>query len=211
MRYLKVTCVALIIFYFSFISSSRQVSIQNSTIDFPYNNAYINTKKPIITGRILDNNKIVVTGETVEILINGEKIGSTESDKDGIYKFYTENDMADGQYSIEVFCLGSNVKIGPNNIVIDTTLPPITILSPQEGENINNNSVTISGITEENAMVVVFLDNDTYGDTCYADQTGNWSVDYTIDNGPHVIKAQATDIAGNIGPISNERNFQVNM
>lgn len=187
------------------------VNTNYSTLDFPHDQAYINTIRPTFIGTLLDDQRNAVINETVQILIDGNIIGTALSNNNGIYHFYPEQAILDGHYNLTVYCLESQATFGPHYFTIDTTLPPITILYPQENQVILDNTFTASGITEENAMIETFLDNDTYGNVCYADASGNWSIEYTAANGIHTIIVQATDLAGNQGPLSQVRNFSVNV
>ncbi len=186
------------------------VSSANSTIDFPHDQAYINTNYPTIIGTLRDDNGNPVTSETVQIILDGYSIGSATSDGNGIYRFPVSQALPDGQYQLSIFCVESQVIIESNQFNIDTIAPSITITYPQDGQAITTNSVLFAGTTEQNAMVMVFVDADMFGNICYADENGNWSIEYELENGNHTIAAQATDIAGNQGYMSDVINFSVN-
>lgn len=190
---------------------AASVNISYSTINFPYDLAYINARRPTITGSLLDDHQKPVSNETIEVFINGPSVGTTVSNNDGIYALQLEQDMPDGQYVLMVFCIESQALLGPTTFTIDTTLPDITITYPRENEVIPSTTFTASGTTEENAMVETFLDDDSYGLVCYADESGNWSIEYSAATGSHTIKAQATDLAGNQGVLSNLRPFTITL
>lgn len=185
------------------------VNIPYSSIDFPYNNAYINTAIPTIIGTLFDDNRQVVTGQTVHIFINDMQIGSSVSDDRGIFRFVITDGFADGSYSLRVLCFESQVYLGPIQFVVDTTLPLTVILYPEDGSTVTTNAFTVYGTTETNAMVTIFLDDDTYGENCYADESGHWTNDCFLANGSHAIVAQAIDIAGNQGPTCAQQMFLV--
>ncbi len=191
------------------ICKALPVSSDNSSINFPYQEAYINATRPTITGSLFDENYNPVSNETVEIFLNDLLIGTTTSNNDGIYALQVEQDLPDDQYNVTVFCLESQTLLGPNTFTIDTTLPSVVIVYPGEHEIIQSSTFTMSGVTEANAMVETFLDDDAYGLACYADDAGNWSIDYAADSGLHSIKAQSTDRAGNQGPLSAIRSFTI--
>lgn len=197
----------IITIYSEKMCQAMPINISYSTINFPYHLAFINATRPTITGSLLDDNQNPAGNETVEIFVNGARIGTTTSNNDGIYEFHIEKDLPDGVYVVTVFCVESQSLLGPNSFTVDTTLPLITLVSPSENEIIPNTTFTASGITEANAMVETFLDDDTYGSVCYADESGNWSIEYSADSGLHTLKAQATDLAGNQGPLSDPRSF----
>lgn len=187
------------------------VNSTNSTIDFPHDQAYINTNNPTIIGTLRDDAGNPVTDETVQILIDGYSIGSATSDENGIYRFPVAQALPDGHYELSIFCVESQAIIESNQFTIDTIAPSITITYPQDGQTLATNSVLFSGTTEQNAMVMVFVDADIFGNICYADGNGNWSIEYELANGNHTIAVQATDIAGNQGYMSDVINFSVNV
>lgn len=203
------TCIIVCFLLHEKICHTQTVDIGYSTIDFPYNNAYINTKQPTITGSLYNERQQVVFGETVHFFLNGELIGSTSSDEHGIYSYTLEKQLLDGVYAVTVLCVDSEVIMGPIQMNIDTSIPTTIILYPNENDTIQTNIFTVLGTTEKYAMVTTYLDNDTYGQICYADQGGAWSIDYPLENGAHTLMANAIDIAGNQGPLCDTLNFTV--
>lgn len=193
------------------ICHTQTVDIGYSTIDFPYNDAYINTMRPTITGSLYNEYKQAVIGETVQIFLNGNLVGSTTSSRHGIYTYTLEQDLIDGVYTVSIICIESGVAMGPVSMNIDTRIPMTTIVYPQENSTVQADSFIVSGTTEPYAMVTTYLDNDVYGQICYADQGGAWSIDYPCEHGAHTIVAHAIDIAGNQGPLSNIQHFFVDL
>jgi hypothetical protein len=186
------------------------VNSANSTIDFPHDQAYINTNYPTIIGTLRDDNGNPVINEMVQIILDGYSIGAATSDENGIYRFSVSQILPDGQYELSIFCVESQAIVESNQFTIDTTAPSITITYPQNGQAITTSSVLFVGTTEQNAMVMIFVDADVFGNICYADENGNWSIEYELANGNHTIAVQATDIAGNQGYMSDVINFSVN-
>lgn len=185
------------------------VSPEYSTIDFPHDQSYINTNQPTIIGSLRDvENSPVVKAEAL-IVINGKDIGTTLSDENGIYRFFLEDPLSDGPYDLSVFCEGREIGSVSHRFTIDTTAPLISITYPENGQLITDKTIVIRGTTEGDSMVEVFLDGDTFGSTCYADEAGNWSIEYDVDNGSHVVQVQATDKAGNQGNMSERVSFSV--
>ena len=95
-------------------------------------------------------------------------------------------------------------------IVIDTQPPPAPIvigISPQTG---TSSSVTqahnliISGTAQAGNLVAVMLNGVLLGNAIVG-TNGAWSYDntaMTLPNGSYAITAQATDVAGNVSPVS---------
>lgn len=188
-----------------------RVDPRYSTLDFPHDNAYINTRQPIITGSLYDQYLKAVVGETIHIFINGSRTGSTRSNEYGIYRCILEQPLDDGVYTISILCVESEMTIGPVSMTIDTSLPTTTIVYPQENDRIHATLVSVSGMTEPYAMVTTYVDNDIYGQICYADQGGVWSIDYPAKEGFHTIVAHASNRAGTQGPLSKVQHFFVDV
>jgi hypothetical protein len=196
----------------SALHGANSVSSDNSTIDFPHDQAYINTNQPTIIGTLRDEKKSPVANETVQILINGTVLGTATSDDNGIYRLLVTPPLADGTYTLSIFCVESQAVVESNQFTIDSTIPAVTITYPENGVTLNTSTVIFTGITEASAMVMTFVDGDTFGNVCYADDAGNWSNEYDgLANGAHTITAQATDIAGNQGYISDVTNFSIDV
>ncbi len=201
--------VITLLLLYSTVYGSGPVSVAYSAIDFPHDKAYINTESPTFVGSLYDAGQIPVINETVELFINGISLGSCLSDANGTFRLCPERTLVDGIYTITALCHESQIILGPHTVVIDTTAPSISIAYPTENGIVTASTFTTYGLTEENAMVETFLDNDTYGDVCYADDTGSWSIDYTTNDGIHTLTAQATDLAGNRGQPSQLCTFLV--
>lgn len=210
---MRTTKKLLIFFFITAIGSKNchaaAVNTQYSSINFPYQFAYINATQPTITGSLVDDNRNPVHNETVEISLNGTYVGTTVSNSAGIYALPITHDLPDGQYVVTVFCTDSQRSLASHSFTIDTTTPTLVIENPGDHETLNSTMFTVAGTTEANAMVETFLDDDTYGLVCYADESGNWSIEYSADLGAHAIQAQATDCAGNQSPISDIRHFTI--
>jgi hypothetical protein len=190
---------------------SGNVNVENSGIVFPYDGDYINTTTPTIVGILADSQLNPVTGETVQVQINNVTIGTVTSDSNGIFSYVITDDQAlsDGSYTVGSYCVQTDVYLTTNDFVVDTTPPAApTIVFPTEGQT-TSSPITVSGTTESDAMITTFLDADTFGDISYADDSGNWSIDYDLESGDHTVAAQATDLAGNTGDVSDTIDFTI--
>ncbi|WP_028062906.1 Ig-like domain-containing protein [Solirubrobacter soli] len=119
-------------------------------------------------------------------------------------------DVVDGRHELQVTAFdvdGAQIAQGAVAIVIDTVAPPApAIVSPSEGAQLNQTSVTISGTTEAPA-VKVFDGATELGDAVV--QGNTWSFDATsLAQGPHTVTAVARDAAGNTAT-SADRHFSV--
>jgi hypothetical protein len=202
-----------------YVDASRQpmstrlgiVNVANSAINFPSQGAYINTSTPTIVGSLCDSNYNPVVGETVQISINSVNIASVTSDSNGVFSYQVSSSLNDGNYTVGAHCVQSDVNLATNDFTIDTTPPAApTITFPSEYEVVDSSTVVLTGTTEPNASITTFMDGDTFGEICYADAYGNWSIEYDgLSNGSHVVTAQATDLAENTGPMSAATYFTV--
>jgi large repetitive protein len=190
---------------------SGNVNAANSAINFPSDSSYINTSTPTIVGTVVDSNFNPVAGESVQIKISGVIVATVTSNSDGVFSYQVANALSDGTYTVGAHCVQSNVDLATNSFVILTTAPAApVILDPAQNATVANSTVIVDGTTEAYATITTFLDGDTFGDISYADENGNWSIEYDgLANGAHSVTAQATDLANNLGPVSAATNFTV--
>ena len=124
--------------------------------------------------------------------------------------------LPDGTYNVTATAMDVagtySPQSSPLTIVVDTQPPPapvVTGISPDTGKNkaagiTTAQNLTISGTAEAGSMVAVWLNGMLLGDTM-AGTNGAWSYDntaMTLADGNYTITEQATDIAGNISPVS---------
>jgi hypothetical protein len=190
---------------------SGNVNAANSAINFPFDGADINTSTPTIVGSLEDSNNNPVSGESVQVKINGVTVATVTSDSNGVFSYQLSNALDDGNYTVGAHCVQSNVDLTTNGFTVDTTPPAApTITFPSNNGTVNSSTVIVTGTTEANATITTFMDGDTFGVICYADEYGNWSNEYDgLANGSHSVTAQATDLAENNGPVSSATNFTV--
>lgn len=195
------------------MNRSGGVNIAYSAINFPYDGCYINTAMPTIAGSLQDSNHAPVAGQTIQVLINGNLVGTVTSDDNGVFSYTlgSGQSLSDGVYSVSAHCVQSQVSLTAQGFTVDTVAPAApVIVAPLENQVLSTGDLTINGTCEANATVTTFVDNDPYGDITYADGSGLWSIDYSLINGAHTVTCQAQDIAGNTGALSGVRTFSVN-
>lgn len=190
---------------------SGNVSAANSAINFPFDGAYINTSTPTIVGSLENASNNPVSGESVQVKINGVTVATVTSDSNGVFSYQLSNALSDGSYTVAAHCVQSNVDLTTNSFVVDTVAPAApTITFPSEYYTDNSSTVIVTGTTEADATITVYMDDDTFGQICYADANGDWSIEYDgLANGSHTVSAQATDLAQNTGATSSVTNFTV--
>lgn len=105
---------------------------------------------------------------------------------------------------------GVPISSNPIDLTIDSTLPTIGFINPNNGDY--SNSRSLEGTTEPSAIVKICMDcteefeNQVVGTwvTVQADSTGKWLYeDSQLTEGSHTVFAKATDRAGNNGNINN--------
>ncbi|MEO3990874.1 BapA/Bap/LapF family large adhesin [Pseudocitrobacter cyperus] len=171
-----------------------------------------NENRPVLSGTVEPN-------ATVQILDNGNPIGSVKADATGNWTFTPTSDLADGDHQLTVTATdGAGNVSAPSpalNIVVDTTGPAApTIVNATDnvgsitnpllsGNTTDDNTPTLNGTTDAFATVAV-LDNGVQIGTAVADENGNWffTPQTPLGNGSHAFTTVATDLAGNIGATS---------
>ncbi|PAU80450.1 hypothetical protein CK501_08365 [Halovibrio salipaludis] len=149
--------------------------------------------------------------DAVEVFLEGSSIGTTTADGSGNWSFdYTGTTLGDGNYTITAQATddaGNTSNESPAfAVTVDTGIadPAVTGITSDTGASANDgitndNTLIFEGTSEASTSVDILLDGSTIGTTT-ADDSGNWSFDYTgttLGDGNYTITAQATDDAGN--------------
>ena len=198
------------------ISPDYPITI-DTDVDFPTPFIFMisdDTGSNIADG-ITSDNTLIITGAStsgtfVEVFLDGVSIGNVESL--GVWNFdYTGIELEDGDYILTAQAsdlAGNTGDISADYLItIDTTAPlapDITTISVDDGSSntdgiTSDNTLLISGTSEANSTVEVFLDGVSIGTTS-TNATGDWIFDYTgtvLADGDYILTAQATDLAGN--------------
>ncbi|MBH0229758.1 Ig-like domain-containing protein [Halobacillus yeomjeoni] len=108
--------------------------------------------------------------------------------------------LPEGTYTIEAVedvKKNDNLPKAKQTIVIDNQID-VSITSPADNTTSDNPFPTVTGNTDPNAEVSVFIDSQFYR-TVSADDAGNWSLTLgkALAPGDHTFKAEATDDIGN--------------
>ena len=98
---------------------------------------------------------------------------------------------------------------GGQVLQVDGTLPAAPEVNAPR-TSISTHMPAIGGMAEADSTVTVWLNGKEAG-TAQVDKIGAWSFtpDTALPVGPHVIKATATDVAGNISLFSAEHHFVI--
>ena len=126
----------------------------------------------------------------VEILVDGESVGTTTADANGDWTFDITGQMA-GDITVEA-------KVGDVTdsvtVTVDDTLVALDVVisSPVDGDEVTAGDVTVSGTATPDAEVEIFVDGESVGTTT-ADTNGDWTFDITVDAGDHDVRAEVKD------------------
>lgn len=99
----------------------------------------------------------------------------------------------------------------PRTFTVDLTLPAVPLITaPAPGATITTPGVTVSGEGEPGARITIIEGSTPFGSTVTGED-GTWSTAIAFGDGPHTIKAVASDAAGNTSAASPEVGFTVNV
>ncbi len=180
-------------------SSAVSITVDSTSPDAPTSlattSSTTNDSTPTITGNSEPNSKVT-------LFIDSSTLGTTTADSKGAFSFTPSSAISDGTYSIKATSTDSAGNVSSESsslsITIDTAAPD----APTSLTNIsddNDSTPTISGTAEPNSTITLKI-GDTVLGTGTADSAGNFSITITseLDDGIYLIKATATDEAGNV-------------
>lgn len=172
-----------------------------STITYPTTGSHITTNTPTITWTVTDNDS-GVDPDTIKIQIDsapatGDGIQKTPNEQKGYDCSYTPTTMADGPHTILVMASdydGNAANSAGSSIVVDTVPPVLTITSPEDNLVTNQDTVTVSGTTNDITSGPVTLTvNNVPVDV---EEDGAFTYEFTLTEGDNTITIVATDSAG---------------
>jgi len=168
------------------------------TITSPVNGAKLNSTNVTITGTVNDPSNV----QSVKVSIDaGMQLPASFNITSGIWKSDPAT-LAQGNHTAKAILtnLANNTAIATVSFIVDTTPPLVSITSPTNNAIITTTSVKINGTASDAngvALVVVSIDNGQASTASFDAATGKWTLQTTLANGTHTIKATAKDIAGN--------------
>ena len=153
-------------------------------------------------------------GAQVDILVDGNPIGTTTANATGHFSFTPGGPLSHGKHLASARATLNSVTSGLSNVnafAIDTEAPAApTLIKPADGEVTRDRTPTFSGRAEPGAEVEIFVDGNSIGTTT-ANGDGDFSFTPTtaLAAGPHEAFVGATDAAGNDSPQSNTNAFRI--
>ncbi len=157
-------------------------------------------------------------GSVVSVYLNGNLVGTTVANAQGMWTFNNPTALADGIYEVSATATdaGGNTgmrAMGPRFTVDGTAPVAPTITQPDEGDSHDEDkTLVITGEAEAGSTVTIYIDGREVG-TTEADATRRFSLAVdpaTLGTGPHAVEADARDAAGNRGPKSAPVRFTIN-
>jgi MYXO-CTERM domain-containing protein len=144
-------------------------------------------------------------GATVTIRVDGAVAGTATADAMGAFTFTVPTALADGARTFTATAtdaaMNASAPSMPVTLTIDTQAPASpTITAPADGSTIATATPMLSGRAEPGSTVRVLVDGMLVGTTS-ADPSGAWTLavpaGQALAEGPHEVRADATDAAGN--------------
>lgn len=176
------------------------------TITSPTAGAVLINNKPSFTAQLRDNDS-GINISTLIFKIDNEVIENSnieESSVSGGYDIsYTPSiALGDGEHTVSIQVSdndGNQSQVVSVSYTIDTVPPSLEITSPAEGLMTNNESLTVSGITNDltssPVTVTIKLNSVDQGEVIVGGD-GSFSKAITLTEGSNVILITATDGAG---------------
>lgn len=175
-----------------------------ATITAPANAAVSNETQPTIAGQ-------GQAGSTVSVTVKDAMGVTVASAQDlainmlGQWSFQVGAALNDGLYTITATAKDEigNLGLGQTSTFrVDTMAPSLSILSPANNALTNDDTPTLSGSSEANAMISVTVkdaqNQSVFTSTLVADAMGLWSVDAsTLADGAYTLEVSTSDSSGN--------------
>ncbi|RYA57872.1 Ig-like domain-containing protein [Enterobacter cloacae complex sp. 4DZ3-28B] len=173
---------------------------------------------PVVSGDTTDDNTPTLSGRaepgsTVNIIDNGQVIGSTKVNPDGTWSFTPDQALSNGEHDLTTTVTDPSGNTGPegSHVVITVDVVPgkveITAVTDDAGSvtgSLSQNAVTddtrpqISGTAKAGSTVTIMDGSNVLGTTT-AGADGTWSFTPSVDlgRGDHTFTATAKDPMGN--------------
>ncbi|MCE1527502.1 Ig-like domain-containing protein [Enterobacter hormaechei] len=173
---------------------------------------------PVVSGDTTDDNTPTLSGRaepgsTVNIIDNGQVIGSTKVNPDGTWSYTPDQPLANGAHDLTTTVTDPSGNTGPegSHVVITVDVVPgkveITAVTDDAGSvtgSLSQNAVTddtrpqISGTAKAGSTVTIMDGSNVLGTTT-AGADGTWSFTPSVDlgRGEHTFTATAKDPMGN--------------
>jgi uncharacterized repeat protein (TIGR01451 family) len=152
-----------------------------------------NNPRPTITGT-------AAPGASITVIVDDGAPATVIADGQGNWSYIPDNDLGEGPHTVRATTADGAGNVANDNtlFIVDTTPPPIAIVTPANGATTEDQRPTITGTTEPGGTVVITID-DMEVATVVADGAGIWT--YTpaapLTPGMHTVVVTTRDNAGN--------------
>ncbi|HYH96383.1 Ig-like domain-containing protein, partial [Hyalangium sp.] len=174
----------------------------------PADGSTINDNTPTYTGTAEANS-------TVTVIVDGTVAGTTTANAAGLWSFTSAVGLTNGVHTVKATATDAVGNTGPesntNTFTVDATIPPPpVIVTPADNSVTNDTTPDITGTSEANTTVTIFLGSQQLG-TTQADAAGSWSFTPTapLAEGTYDVSAVATNAVGNTSERSNTHRFTI--
>ena len=149
----------------------------------------VQTSTPTVEGTAASEADVV-------IYVDGDEVDTVSADEDGNWSWTAEDPIDDGEVTVNAESTSENGTTTSDSVTFtidDGQGQPVTITSPDEGDEVQTSTPTVEGTAEPQADVVIYVDGDEV-DTVSADEDGNWSwtSDDDLDDGEVTVTAEST-------------------
>ncbi|HFK5777627.1 TPA: Ig-like domain-containing protein [Enterobacter ludwigii] len=174
---------------------------------------------PINNGDVTDDTQPVfsgegaVPGETVELIIDDEVVGTAIVGEDGKWEVTPENPLAEGDHEAVVVITdpagNTSEPSDPIEFIVDTTPPTKPTIDTvfddagqqtgylQNGDITDDSTPTFAGSAEENSLVYIIVNGREVASVRATDEgTWTWTPPLGLANGHYDVKVVAEDKAG---------------
>lgn len=151
--------------------------------------------RPIITGT-------AEVGNTVELRIDNGQRFEVPLDANGQWMHQPTSDLTHGAHAVRAFATnGAGISVNDTvNFLVDARAPTLDITSPKNNEDIPDKTPTVTGKSDANTEVEIYVNGQFVGTTT-TDANGDWSFDIpeanALSTGQNTIEARAEDDLGN--------------
>ncbi|RVU42901.1 hypothetical protein EA187_13770 [Lujinxingia sediminis] len=137
-------------------------------------------------------------GNQIDIVINGEHVGTTTADENGEFEFELDEALEDGVY--EVIVSATDDAGNTTDEIVDFSVDgsaELQIETPEDESTVRTSTPTISGTAEPGTIVVVLIDGEEVAQV-EADEEGEWTytLEEALEDGEYDVVVQADSPSG---------------